>query len=122
MAGLSKPRKNKEFNGLELQDRLAAKRAVPRCAIVIIDLRSGDAVHWLRLDGAVEELYGVTVLPDCRRPMAIGFVTDEVRRVFRMPPVDAFGAADPTPRLQAIDGGLAAGTEPRIPERNNRSL
>jgi uncharacterized protein (TIGR03032 family) len=99
VVGLSKPRKNKEFNGLELQDRLAEKKAVPRCAVVIVDLRRGDAVHWLRMDGAVEELYDVAVLPECRRPMAIGFVSDEIRRVFRMPPVGAFDARKSTPAL-----------------------
>ena len=122
VAGLSKPRKNKEFNGLELQDRMAAKKAVPRCAIVVVDLRSGDAVHWLRMDGAVEELYDVAVLPDCRRPMAIGFVTDEIRRVFRMPPLGELRAAKPAPCLQAIEGGLAAGGEPQFPEPHDRSL
>jgi uncharacterized protein (TIGR03032 family) len=122
VVGLSKPRKNREFNGLELQDRLAAKKAVPRCAIVIVDLRSGDAVHWLRMDGAVEELYDVSVLPDCRRPMAIGFVSDEIRRVFRTPLLDEFGAAESTPGLRAIEGGLAAGGQARFPEPHDRSL
>ena len=92
VVGLSKPRKNREFNGLELQERLAAKKAMPRCALVVVDLRSGDAVHWLRMDGAVEELYDVAVLPGCRRPMAIGFMTDEIRRVLRVPPMTADGA------------------------------
>ena len=46
-------------------------------AIRLIDLRSGDIVHWLRTDGIVEELYVVVVLPGVRRPMAIGFRTDE---------------------------------------------
>jgi uncharacterized protein (TIGR03032 family) len=83
--GLSKPRKNREFNGLALQDRLAEKKATARCAIAVVDLRSGDAVHWLRMDGAVEELYDVAVLPGCQRPMAIGFQTDEIRRVLHLP-------------------------------------
>jgi uncharacterized protein (TIGR03032 family) len=83
--GLSKPRKNREFNGLALKDRLAEKKATARCAIAVVDLRSGDAVHWLRMDGAVEELYDVAVLPGCQRPMAIGFQTDEIRRVLHLP-------------------------------------
>jgi uncharacterized protein (TIGR03032 family) len=82
--GLSKPRKNREFNGLQLQDTLEAKKGVPRCAIYIIDLRSGDAVHWMRLEGAVQEMYDVQIIANCRRPMAIGFQTDEIRRVITM--------------------------------------
>jgi hypothetical protein len=43
--------------------------------------RTGDLVHWLRIEGVVEELYDVAVLPGVRRPMAIGLGTDEIRRV-----------------------------------------
>lgn len=57
-----------------------------RAGLLEFDLRSGDTVHWLRMDGAVEELYDVAVLPDCRCPMAIGFQTDEIRRVLHLPP------------------------------------
>jgi hypothetical protein len=41
---------------------------------------TGDIVHSLRISGAVEELYDVAALPRLRRPMAIGFITDEIRR------------------------------------------
>jgi uncharacterized protein (TIGR03032 family) len=98
--GLSKLRKNREFNGLALQERFAEKKATPRCAVAIVDLRTGDAVHWLCMDGAVEELYDVAALPRCRRPMAIGFQTDEIRRALRLPPHRAAAHADD-------DGGSA---------------
>lgn len=104
VVGLSKPRRNREFGGLVLQERLAEKKATPRCAVGIVDLRSGDAVHWLRMDGAVEELYDVAVLPNCRCPMAIGFQTDEIRRVLHLPPQRSGGrprddATNPDDRL-----------------------
>ena len=54
--------------------------AEPRCGLLVIDLRSGDIVHSLRIEGVVEELYDVRVLPGVRRPMAIGLKTDEIRR------------------------------------------
>lgn len=44
-------------------------------------MRSGDVVHWLRIEGMVQELYDVVPLPGVRRPMALGFKTDEIRRV-----------------------------------------
>ena len=46
----------------------------------VIDLRTGDAVHWLRIEGIVSELYDIAVLPGVRRPMALGFKSDEIRR------------------------------------------
>jgi hypothetical protein len=84
IVGLSKPRHNKTFSGLSLDDNLRAKNAEPRCGLVVIDLRNGDIVHSLRIEGVVEELYDVQVLPGVRRPMAIGFKTDEIRRVVTM--------------------------------------
>ena len=84
IVGLSKPRHNKTFSGLSLDDNLRAKDAEPRCGLVVIDLRNGDIVHSLRIEGVVEELYDVQVLPGVRRPMAIGFKTDEIRRLVTM--------------------------------------
>jgi uncharacterized protein (TIGR03032 family) len=81
LIGLSRPRHNKTFSGLPLDEALKSRQAEPRCGIQIIDLRTGDAVHWLRMEGAIEELYDVVALPGVRRPMALGFKTDEIRRV-----------------------------------------
>lgn len=80
IVGLSQPRHNKTFSGLPLQENLQAKEAQPICGLLVIDLRSGDIVHSLRFSGAVEELYDVAVLPGVRRPMAIGFLSEEIRR------------------------------------------
>jgi hypothetical protein len=33
------------------------------------------------MEGVVDELYDVITLPHARRPMALGFKTDEIRRV-----------------------------------------
>ena len=81
LVGLSKPRHNKTFSGLALDENLKARTSEPRCGVQVIDLRTGDIVHWLRMEGVVNELYDVVVLPHIRRPMALGFKTDEIRRV-----------------------------------------
>jgi len=80
VVGLSKPRENKTFSGLALDDHLAERDAEARCGLYVINLRTGDSVHWLRIEGIVSELYDVVALPDVVRPMALGFKTDEIRR------------------------------------------
>ena len=80
VVGLSEPRGDKAFAGLALQERIEAKGAKPRCAIQVIDLRTGDVVHWVRFESLIREFYDVAVLRGCARPMAIGFQTDEIRR------------------------------------------
>jgi len=81
LMGLSKPRHNKTFSGLALDENLKLRNAEARCGVQVIDLRTGDAVHWLRIEGVVDELYDVITLPGVHRPMALGFKTDEIRRV-----------------------------------------
>ena len=80
VVGLSVCRENRTFQGLALDDNLKAHDAEAHCGLCVIDLRSGDMVHWLWLEGIVRELYDVVVLPGVRRPSALGFKTDEIRR------------------------------------------
>lgn len=82
--GLSQCRENRTFQGLALDDNLKKNDAEAHCGLCVIDLRSGDLVHWLWLKGIVRELYDVVVLPGVRRPSAVGFKTDEIRRVLRV--------------------------------------
>lgn len=81
LIGLSMPRDIGTFAGLALEDALAARGAAARCAVLVVDLRTGDTVHWVRFSGVVQELYDVAALPGVRRPAAIGFRSDEIRRV-----------------------------------------
>jgi uncharacterized protein (TIGR03032 family) len=84
--GLSLPRDNRTFTGLPLDEALRAKGAEARCAVMVVHLKTGDIEHWLRFEGVVSELYDVAVLPGVRRPAAIGFKSDEIRRVISLPP------------------------------------
>jgi uncharacterized protein (TIGR03032 family) len=84
IVGLSLPRGRGTFAGLPLQDRLNGAGIGPRCGLAVIDLRSGDIVHSLTIDGVVEELYDVAVIPGVRNPAMIGFRSDEIRRVIRI--------------------------------------
>jgi uncharacterized protein (TIGR03032 family) len=63
VVGLSKPRDSKTFTGLELDEALRARDVEARCGLLVIDLRTGDVVHSLRLEGVIAELYDVAVLP-----------------------------------------------------------
>ena len=85
LVGLSKPRE-KTFTGLALDDSLLRHDAEPRCGIIVIDLRSGDLVHSLNIEGIVGELFDVATLVNSIRPSAIGIVSDEIRRIISIPP------------------------------------
>ena len=86
VVGLSKPRGNKTFEGLPLHDRLARKDAAACCGLRVISLDTGEIVQSLDIEGVVEELYDVAVLPGVRRPSLVGFRNDEVRRLLHVGP------------------------------------
>jgi uncharacterized protein (TIGR03032 family) len=81
IVGLSLPRENRTFQSLPLDAALKERGAEARCGLVVIDLQSGDTIAWVRLEGAVRELYDIAFLPGPRRPSAIGFKTDEITRL-----------------------------------------
>jgi uncharacterized protein (TIGR03032 family) len=86
IVGMSKPRENRTFTGLELEENLNRQSMESRCGIGVIDLRSGAMAHWLTIEGIVQELYDVVVLPRVVRPMALGFKTEEIRRTISIAP------------------------------------
>jgi uncharacterized protein (TIGR03032 family) len=88
VVGLSRPRRDKTFSGLPLDDELARHKVEPRCGLYVINLDTGDVVHWIRFEGVVQELYDVVAITGARRPMAIGFVSDEIRRYITIAPQD----------------------------------
>lgn len=80
VVGLSKPRSQRTYDGLELDQALAARGAAPRCGLNVVDLRTGRTAHGLRLEGRVEEIYDVAILPEARRPTALGPRDEDLRR------------------------------------------
>ncbi|MEM9244672.1 MAG: TIGR03032 family protein [Cyanobacteria bacterium P01_F01_bin.153] len=88
IVGLSKPRHGDQtFGGLPLDERLTEKDTAARCGLLIIDLESGAAVHWVRIDGTITELYDVGVLPGVQLPMALGFQTPEIQQLITLDPL-----------------------------------
>src|SRR5262245_35242556 len=67
---LSLPRHGR-FQGLALDDELTRRKAVPWCGLIIIDLRNGDVVEWLRFDSEVKELFDVALIPGVRCPRGL---------------------------------------------------
>jgi uncharacterized protein (TIGR03032 family) len=84
LIGLSLPRTNQTFQGLALDYELERRNAKPRCGLQIVDLQSGQAVHWVRISGVVSELYDVAFLLGVRRPSAAGFKGDDINRILTM--------------------------------------
>ena len=81
--GLSRPRPNRTFEGLVLNERLEAEGVAPKCGIFIVNLKTGDMEHHLEIKGVVQEMYDVAVLPGTVRPMALGLRSEEIRFTVR---------------------------------------
>jgi uncharacterized protein (TIGR03032 family) len=81
VVGISLPRHDPTFQGLALQENLAAENVSARCGLLVIDLKNGDIVQWLRAEDPIRELYDVLILPGVFRPRLVGFKSDEIRTV-----------------------------------------
>jgi len=83
---ISKPRGG-TFAGLELDAALAARDADAWCGVLIVNLASGDIVEWIRLEGAITEVFDVAAMPGTRCPMAVGPGTLEMRNTISFEPL-----------------------------------
>ena len=92
IATVSLPRDG-AFSGLALQDELAKRDGEPWCGICIIDLRTGDLVEWIRLEGAIKELFDVAVIPETACPMALGVSSPDIQSLTSFEP--EFGSLTP---------------------------
>ena len=91
--------------------------AEPWCGVQIIDLETGGCVDWLRIDGAIGELYDVAVIPGIACAMALTPGSPEAASLVTLAPVagwarkasqaQAFDAAALHSSLDRIDAGVA---------------
>lgn len=86
VVGLSRARENRTFAGLPLDAALKAHDSDARCGLLVIDLTTCDIVDWVRIDGVIDELFDVAVLPAIRCPSAIGIKGPEIRRILSIEP------------------------------------
>ncbi|WP_291724382.1 TIGR03032 family protein [Bernardetia sp.] len=69
--GLSKPRHERTFAGLPLEEILENRKAEPKCGVFIVDINTGNVLHSLEYEGNIVELYDVEVLQNTKRPSTI---------------------------------------------------
>jgi uncharacterized protein (TIGR03032 family) len=85
---LSLPRDG-TFSGLALDQELKDRDGEPWCGVLVIDLRSGDIVEFIRLEGEIKELFDVAVIPGALLPMAIGLQSTEIHSMTSFDPAFA---------------------------------
>lgn len=97
IVGLSKPRHEETFSGLALEEHLRDRNVNAICGFMVINLNTGNVDHWLEIEGVITELYDLQVLPQVRRPMALGFRNDEICHHITFPPLTSTPKPTPEP-------------------------
>lgn len=82
---ISKPRDG-SFKGLPLEQELARRDGEAWCGLMIINLRHGEIMEWVRLEGAIAELFDVATLPGATCPMSVGVDTLEMEASISIAP------------------------------------
>ncbi|WP_413172206.1 TIGR03032 family protein [Anabaena azotica] len=122
LVGLSKLR-SRNFTGLALENRLTAEGKVPQCGLMAIDITTGQIVHWLHLDGVVEELYDIVILPGVSRPKALGFQNEDIERLINFPDSGKIITTKPTVKRpsQGQAAPIVGLPRPQIQDQNSDS-
>ena len=82
---VSKPRYGK-FEEMPISEELTKRNLDPICAVLVIDLSKGEISEWLKLEGDVQELFTVELMPGIRCPMAVGPQTEEFSETITFDP------------------------------------
>ena len=80
--GLSKPRRERAFQGLPLQSTLEKHNMAACCGIDVIDMETGSVVHAVRIESSIMELFDVAVLPGALRPGMLSFASSKYAHHF----------------------------------------
>jgi uncharacterized protein (TIGR03032 family) len=118
LVGLSKLRAT-SFGGLPLEQRLADAGQTSRCGLLVIDITTGAIVQSLHIEGAVEELFDVVVLPKVQRPKALGFQNDDIERLISFPGSGGLVTTKPTVQRPGIGKPAQTAGLPRKPQSAN---
>jgi uncharacterized protein (TIGR03032 family) len=86
VVGMSKARRDRAFSGLPLGERLVGKEAEGVCGVAIVNLKTGVIEHGFQMTGMITEIYDLQILNGVRRPMALGFKTDEICNLIAIDP------------------------------------
>jgi hypothetical protein len=100
--GLSQVRESAIFSGIPITERLEEEERT--CGICVVELATGQVVALLRFETAVQEIFGVTVLPGRRWPELINDDETLLENSFVVPdaaladvPAALRAPADPAP-------------------------
>lgn len=83
---VSKPRYGK-FEDLPIAAEMTKRNLDPICAVLVIDLAKGEIAEWLRLEGDVQELFTVELMPGIKCPMVVGPQSAEFADTITFPEV-----------------------------------
>ncbi|MDD1449161.1 TIGR03032 family protein [Dolichospermum sp. ST_sed8] len=102
LVGTSKLR-TRNFTGLSLENRLQAEKKQAECGLLVINLKNGEIVHWLRLETVIEELFDVVVLPGVSQPKALGFENEDIQRLITFPGSQGIVTSKPTVKSSSLN-------------------
>ena len=94
---VSKPRYG-GFTDLPIEAEMNLRQGTPMCGVLIIDLRNGDIVEWVKIEGDVTELFTVVAMPGVTCPMSVGLGSPEFPEVVTFEAdIKSLGARDSSP-------------------------
>ncbi|MBE9006264.1 TIGR03032 family protein [Fortiea sp. LEGE XX443] len=69
--------------------QLVNSNADTDCGLMVINIKTGVMVHWLRLEGEITEIFDVQILSGVSRPQVMGFLSDEIHQLVTLDPLSS---------------------------------
>jgi uncharacterized protein (TIGR03032 family) len=101
------------FKGLQLDQNIKDRDGEPRCGIYIINVRTGDIVEWIGIEGHIKELFDVAVIPGAQCAMSVGLGSNEIQSMITFEPT--FAPLVPQAGATAAHSGSTAALAQSVP-------
>ncbi|MBF0621011.1 MAG: hypothetical protein HQL54_03715 [Magnetococcales bacterium] len=72
---------HEDWGKVRNQIQEAFSNYLPAVNLARINLRDGDMVNWFWIDGVMEEMYDIVILPGIHSNLALGFKCDHIREL-----------------------------------------
>lgn len=82
--GSSVPRDKSSIEDARVLAQLAAEKREAYCGLFIVDLQSGELVHWIRITGDIQEIFDIAVIPNVQAADGIGLRDERIKYVLKL--------------------------------------
>lgn len=84
VVGSSIPRQKSNIDDAEVLQKLTERSEKPYCGLFFVNIETEQVEHFIRISGAIQEIFDVAVLPGVQAPDGVGMRDERIKCVLRI--------------------------------------